>query len=80
MSSTEARKIAYRPRWAGEHVTGWFTPREVNQEGEVSDQMVGAACARCGAVYGPVVCTSGLVRDKIDKFALVHAHRNPMLR
>ena len=75
MSREAARAgwVAYVPRWAGPHVEGGFTPRD-----EDGVQVVRASCARCGAVFGPAKCISGLVRDKIDKFARTHAHGNPL--
>lgn len=67
----------WAPRWAP-HVIGRFSDRVVNDDGTAEPQRYVISCSRCGATWGPAVCTSGLVENHIAKFALSHAHRDPL--
>lgn len=31
-------------------------------------------CSACGETFGPAICDSGRVRDRIAKFAVLHLH------
>jgi hypothetical protein len=57
------------------HVEGKWTRRVVNEEGFPEPQKVEMTCSQCGASW-KTVCTSGLVHGHIQKFALVHLHRD----
>jgi len=71
--------VEWRPRWAP-HVRGEHTERTVDPETHQADeQKYKITCERCGETWGPSVCTSGLVRTRIANFAVLHAHRNPLM-
>ena len=65
-------RVEFSPTWAP-HVKGWHTLRD-----EDGVAHWGATCAHCKATAGPVACTSGLLRQHINKFALAHVHRAPL--
>ncbi len=64
--------VVYSPPFAP-HVTGSYTRREGS-----GPQRYEARCAACGESYGPAVCDSGRVRERIAKFAAMHLHRDPL--
>jgi len=73
MSAWEPWSPAYAP-----HVLGRYTVREFDPEtGLAEEQQVEATCSRCHATFQRR-CASGLVRDHIARFALVHTHRDPL--
>ena len=67
----------FRPRWAP-HVKGEHTARVVDERGVPEPQRWKCTCEVCGAIHGPVVCDSGMVRKHISNFAIAHAHRDPL--
>jgi hypothetical protein len=62
------------PAWAP-HVQGSWEDRTLDEDGLPQEAHVEAACSECGATYQRT-CTSGLMRDHIARFALVHVHRD----
>ena len=70
-----AAACSWRPPHA-RHVLGTWTPRRFDK-GLPVPQVVRCACESCGATW-EVSCTSGLVRQKVAQFALVHLHRDPL--
>lgn len=76
---SEAKKwIEWSPAWAL-HVRGRYTEREWNAEAGMHEpQAVEMICGRCQAAW-KTMCASGHVRQHIEKFGLVHAHRDPLL-
>lgn len=69
--------VAYTPSFAP-LVKGEHDPRQNDPEtGKVVPMRFTASCTSCGErVEG--VCDSGRVREKIDKWAILHLHRDPM--
>ena len=68
---SEGEKTEYVPHWAP-LVKGWYTERD-----EDGVAKVGASCTKCLASFGPRTCTSGMVRQHVNNFALSHTHRGP---
>lgn len=62
---------------AAPHVRGRWEVRRFDEDGLPEPQGVECECAVCGAVWR-AQCMSGLVRDLVMKFALVHLHRDPL--
>jgi hypothetical protein len=59
------------------HVVGKFTAREVDLEtGRVEPQKWTAECTVCGAHFEGW-CDSGQVKRHIQRFGVVHLHRDP---
>lgn len=59
------------------HVKGTFTQRTIDPDTKLpEEQTVRARCEQCGATW-QTRCSSGRVREHIQRFALVHAHRDP---
>lgn len=70
--------VEFRPRWAS-HVLGEYTERTVDTETMIPEpQKWKATCEICKETWGPATCDSGMVRSHISKFAIAHAHRNPL--
>ena len=67
--------VVYKPAFAP-FVTGEHDPRRSDPEtGLVVPMRFTASCSKCGEkVEG--VCDSGRVREKIDKWAILHLHRD----
>jgi hypothetical protein len=74
----DADRIAYRPPWVGEYVTGSYTKLTRDADGIPEEQTFEASCAECGAKLGPRKCSSGMVRHWIDQFSRVHLHRHAL--
>lgn len=54
------------------HIEASYEARVIDEEtGEPQPQKVNAKCLRCGAEYRHE-CTSGRVRERIIKFAMIH--------
>lgn len=69
--------IQWSPQFAP-HVKGWYEQRQYDQEtGLPETQRWGAECAICGTKWQGS-CDSGQVRKHIQRFAIVHLHRDPM--
>lgn len=68
--------ISWRPEWAS-HIDGRYTEREVSEDGLPEEQRVEAKCNTCGAEW-KIGCTSGSVRQHIQKFAFIHTHTDPL--
>jgi hypothetical protein len=70
-------ELEYRPRWAP-HVRGTFPPREVDPETRQPEPVL--VRMRCEwpdcRGYHQIVCTSGLMREHVARFALGHVHRD----
>ena len=70
------KRSEYVPKWAP-HIQGWYEQRETDEvTGEVYEAPVGAECTICGQKFRRM-CLSGLFRQHIANFALVHAHKDP---
>lgn len=69
-------KETWSPHWAP-HVVGTWTPRVVDEDGEVEPAIVEISCAKCGGRHR-VECRTGNVRGWINKFAAVHFHADPL--
>jgi hypothetical protein len=76
MSDEGKRWLEYSPAWAP-HVKGRFQERDVDEDGLPDEAPVEARCETCGATFKRR-CSSGLMRQHIAKFALVHLHRGPL--
>jgi len=59
------------------HVLGTWTPRRF-ANGLPIAQEVHCACETCQATW-TVLCSSGLPRQRIQQFALIHLHRDPLV-
>ena len=67
--------IEWRPMWA-EHVIGRYEPRQYDHETRTAyPQLITMDCEKCSAHF-QFVCTSGAVRSRISKFAILHLHRD----
>lgn len=66
---------SWRPPHAP-HVLGTWTPRRF-ENGLPVPQEVRCACETCHATW-TVSCSSGLPRARIQQFALVHLHSDPL--
>ncbi len=65
---------SYSPPWAS-HVTGTFTERVHDEDGNPEPQIIEMACSKCEATW-KTECLSGAVRRHIQNFAAAHAHRD----
>lgn len=80
MSEDKPRKL-WSPDWAP-HVKGWHEEREVDPETGIPESAgVGATCEhvdaagkRCGTKFQRQ-CASGLFRQWIAQFAMLHIHK-----
>jgi hypothetical protein len=71
--------VEWRPKFAP-HVKGEYTDREIDPETHMPlEQKYKIVCENCGATWGPLGCSSGMVRQHISRFALGHIHRDPLL-
>ncbi len=68
--------IEWSPPWAL-HVKGKYTEREVRPDGLPEEQRVVMHCTVCGDAW-QTGCTSGSVRQHIQRFAFVHIHRDAL--
>jgi hypothetical protein len=60
------------------HVRGRFTLREVDPEtGTAEPQKWEAVCEQCGVRFQGL-CESGQVRRHIQRFSVLHLHRDPL--
>lgn len=57
------------------HVRGRWTRRIINDDGFPEPQNVEMICTECNATW-KTICTSGLVHGHIQRFALVHLHKD----
>lgn len=66
----------YRPRWAP-HVVGRYSEVEGDPDTRqvAEGQRYEIVCEACGERWGPTTCTSGLVRQRIARFAAQHQHQ-----
>lgn len=55
------------------HVTGQWDPEKATTDGNV---LVSIVCNECKAATA-VQCPSGRYRTHVDKFAVMHLHRDP---
>lgn len=69
---TTALAETYSPPFAP-HVKGRYARREWTDP-----QAFDVRCETCGESYGPAMCDSGRVRERIGKFAVGHLHRDPL--
>jgi len=68
--------VEFRPQFAP-HVSGRFAERTFDHRGLPNSQLWTAYCERCGdAKQGS--CDSGQVRQHIQRFAMVHLHKDPL--
>lgn len=65
--------VEWRPPSA-RHVVGRWERRRMGEDGMPEPQAIVCECSVCGATWRGE-CTSGLVRQHVQRFALVHAHR-----
>jgi hypothetical protein len=73
----ERKRYAYSPPWAP-HVRGMIDEREVDPEtGALEEQRVDVECGECGAKLHRT-CSSGAVREHVNRFATAHLHRDPL--
>jgi hypothetical protein len=66
---------SYSPIWAP-HVTSDF-PERTFEGGTLVPMKIVMKCTLCGDVQQRM-CPSGAVHQWVQKFALVHVHRDPM--
>lgn len=67
----------WSPPWAP-HVVGRFEPRVYDaEEHRYEPQRVEIECVSCGARHR-TECASGNVRQRVQVFARVHLHRDPL--
>ena len=79
----EARRQAQRDTWSewrppyAPHVLGRWTQRVFDDDGLPEEQKVVVRCEfpGCGGVFERA-CTSGLVQQHVQRFAIVHLHRD----
>lgn len=71
-------RIVYRPSWA-DHVSGKYPPLVMDPDTRLPEpQKIEMHCSKCcDTTYAK--CTTGAVRSKIDVFAMMHLHRDPMV-
>ena len=73
--------VRWEPEWSpdwAKHVIGRFTHREYDpMTGLPEPQKVEIKCSVCGAEW-KLECSSGHVRDHVNRFAGVHLHRDPL--
>lgn len=68
--------VEFRPEWAP-HVNGRYARRTFDPEtGQADDQAWTAHCTKCGQSWQGK-CSSGQVKQHIQRFARVHLHRDP---
>lgn len=73
----DVEREAWSPQWAP-HVKGWYEVRQYDADtGFGETQAWGAHCDTCGDNWQGS-CDSGQVRKHIQKFALVHLHKDPL--
>ena len=77
---TEAEKkplVHWSPAWA-KHVKGWHEERRFDSETRQPEPTpCGATCDTCGDTFR-MMCLSGLFRQRIANFALLHTHTKPL--
>lgn len=69
------RDRSWRPPYA-QHVLGVWTARRF-EAGLPVPQTIRCVCESCGTVW-ETVCTSGLVRARVQAFAYEHLHRDAL--
>ena len=74
MTDRNARVVEWSPR-AFPHVVGRYNARRVGEDGMPEPQRIVVHCTLCETTWQGD-CTSGRPREKIAKFAVVHAHRD----
>jgi len=75
--SDEKQWIPFVPTFAP-HVEGQYTRREYDDEtGLPEPQLWKVVCKKCGGTWQGE-CHSGQVRVHINRFAVVHVHRDPL--
>lgn len=67
---------SYSPPWAP-HVTGTFPERTFDEDRVLVPMKIEMSCSLCGDRYQKT-CETGAVHQWVQKFALVHVHRDPM--
>lgn len=72
------KRFEYSPKWAP-HVVATIDEPEVDMAtGLREEQKIDARCGTCGAIFHRT-CSSGLVREHVNRFATLHVHRDPLL-
>jgi hypothetical protein len=66
----------YSPQWAP-HIVGEFEPPTTDERGRPEPNKVRMRCGICKATH-QTTCYSGAPRQWVLKFAVVHAHRDPL--
>ena len=82
MAAREAARIqvaretwdAWSPPFAP-HVDGRWTRRVLAEDGTTEPQKVEMVCTHCGDKW-QATCSTGLVHGHVQKFALLHLHRD----
>ncbi len=65
----------YSPPWAP-HVTSSFPEKSFDEDGNLEPVHVTMSCSLCGDSYKHL-CERGAPQQWVQKFALVHIHRDP---
>lgn len=68
------RVTKWRPPSAP-HVEGEWTDRVFGDDGMPEPQLVKMRCEKCGETW-QTSCVSGLVRNHVQRFAMVHLHHD----
>lgn len=66
---------SYSPLWAP-HVTSDFPHKTVDEDGRVEPMKVNMRCSLCGESF-QYTCDSGAPQQHVQKFGLLHLHRDP---
>jgi putative heme iron utilization protein len=73
---SDEKWIEWRPTWA-DHILGKYTERVADEEtGLPEAQRVVVECTQCKAIW-KTWCSSGSVRQHIQRFAFLHTHKDP---
>lgn len=81
----EAKRVQLRDTWtnwvskAAPHVSGRWTARVFEEGGMPEPQRIEATCEHCKTAWKGT-CTSGRVREQLQRFAQVHLHIDPITR
>lgn len=67
---------SYAPQWAP-HASGTWPQPTIDEDGKLEEVKVELSCSLCGDRH-QYTCTSGAPHQQIQRYALVHAHRDPM--
>ena len=66
----------WSPGWCS-NIEGRYTRRTYDEDGIPEEQRIECQCTVCGATFRRV-CSSGLVRDRINEFAKHHTHKDAL--